>query len=274
MPIDVTADLNDDMTLDPPGRIAVVGAGPLGLEAALYGRFLGYDVTVFERGQIGESLRDCQDQPLPMLPSECLSPLAAGALRAQFGKESMASQPSLPLTIGQWLSDGLERLSKTDLLQGRVLTGVQVTRVTMIDPTPTDDPPAEGPPSLLQTPAGDAEPDDDFEVIGEVPPDFRVTWVGNSENDAAEDRSDADPLTQSADFEAIIWATGVSSDSVPGLEEHLTAPYFFRIGDGADLPAADTRSADRLRSGWNQIVRLYARLGGRAGLDLYRPLRL
>jgi hypothetical protein len=274
MPNDMTADLNDDMTLDPPGRIAVVGAGPLGLEAALYGRFLGYDVTVFERGQIGESLRDCQDQPLPMLPSECLSPLAASALRAQFGEESTASQPPLPLTIGQWLSDGLERLSKTDLLQGRVLTGARVTRITMVDPTSTDDPPAEEPPSLLQTAGGDAEPDDDFEVIGEVPPDFRLTWVGKPGNDSAEPGSDAESPAQSADFEAIIWATGVLSDSVPGLEEHLTAPYFFRIGDGADLPAVDTRSADRLRSGWNQIVRLYARLGGRESLDLYRPLRL
>jgi thioredoxin reductase len=35
-------------------RIAVLGAGPIGLEAALYARKLGYPVTVFERGRIGE----------------------------------------------------------------------------------------------------------------------------------------------------------------------------------------------------------------------------
>ncbi|EMI22110.1 Pyridine nucleotide-disulfide oxidoreductase, NAD-binding region domain protein [Rhodopirellula maiorica SM1] len=35
-------------TLDPPGSIAIVGAGPLGVEAALYGRFLGYNVSLIE----------------------------------------------------------------------------------------------------------------------------------------------------------------------------------------------------------------------------------
>jgi thioredoxin reductase len=35
-------------------RIAVLGAGPIGLEAALYAQRLGYPVTVFERGRIAE----------------------------------------------------------------------------------------------------------------------------------------------------------------------------------------------------------------------------
>jgi thioredoxin reductase len=38
-------------------RLAVLGAGPIGLEAALYARALGYSVTLFERGQVGEALR-------------------------------------------------------------------------------------------------------------------------------------------------------------------------------------------------------------------------
>jgi len=44
------SDTTPPMALDPPARIAVLGAGPIGLEAALYGRFLGYDVDVYERG--------------------------------------------------------------------------------------------------------------------------------------------------------------------------------------------------------------------------------
>src|SRR5687768_17956298 len=35
-------------------RIAVLGAGPVGLEAALYARSLGLPVTVYERGRVGE----------------------------------------------------------------------------------------------------------------------------------------------------------------------------------------------------------------------------
>jgi hypothetical protein len=38
-------------------RIAIIGAGPVGLEAALYGAVLGYDVQVYEKGQIGDHLR-------------------------------------------------------------------------------------------------------------------------------------------------------------------------------------------------------------------------
>ena len=39
-----------------PQRIAVLGAGPIGIEAALYARTCGHTVTVYERGQVGEHL--------------------------------------------------------------------------------------------------------------------------------------------------------------------------------------------------------------------------
>lgn len=38
-------------------RVAVLGAGPIGLEAVLYARTLGLQVTVYERGRVGEYLR-------------------------------------------------------------------------------------------------------------------------------------------------------------------------------------------------------------------------
>jgi thioredoxin reductase len=37
-------------------RVAILGAGPIGLEAALYARRLNLPVTVYERGRIGENL--------------------------------------------------------------------------------------------------------------------------------------------------------------------------------------------------------------------------
>ena len=39
-----------------PLRIAVLGAGPVGIEAALYAKACGHAVTVYERGQVGEHL--------------------------------------------------------------------------------------------------------------------------------------------------------------------------------------------------------------------------
>lgn len=40
---------------DPP-RIAILGAGPVGIEAALYAKALGLPVAVYERGEVGEHL--------------------------------------------------------------------------------------------------------------------------------------------------------------------------------------------------------------------------
>lgn len=67
-----------DMTLDPPGSIGIVGAGTHGIEAGLYGRFLGYDVTVLERGSIGNNMLNDSDADLVVYlinafrPSHCL----------------------------------------------------------------------------------------------------------------------------------------------------------------------------------------------------------
>ncbi|HKD37575.1 MAG TPA: FAD-dependent oxidoreductase, partial [Pirellulales bacterium] len=44
------------MAVESPARIAVLGAGPIGLEAALYARYLGYEVDVYERGRVAEHL--------------------------------------------------------------------------------------------------------------------------------------------------------------------------------------------------------------------------
>ncbi len=44
------------MAIESPARIAVLGAGPIGLEAALYARYLGYEVDLYERGRVAEHL--------------------------------------------------------------------------------------------------------------------------------------------------------------------------------------------------------------------------
>jgi len=41
----------------PGKRIAIIGAGPVGLETALHGAEHGFDVRVYERGRVGEHLR-------------------------------------------------------------------------------------------------------------------------------------------------------------------------------------------------------------------------
>ncbi len=46
------------MTTNPRNRrLAILGAGPIGLEAALYARALGYEPVIYERGQAAENVR-------------------------------------------------------------------------------------------------------------------------------------------------------------------------------------------------------------------------
>ena len=138
---------DESLTLDPPGSIAVIGGGALGIESALYGRFLGYDVTVYESIRVGHSYEALGDAPLPVLPDRFLSPLAHEALSAQLED---SGKRTLPTDYRSWLDDCLIPLSTSDLLAGRVLESATVRRI-----------------ELVQV---EAEPDDEEEI----PPDFRI----------------------------------------------------------------------------------------------------
>ena len=236
-------DINEpdfEMTLDPPGRIAVIGAGPLGIEAALYGRFLGYDVTVYEKAGVGQSLLDRSDEPLPMLPDRTLSPLAISALKAHDGGLAAPSDPAYPLTISQWVNGSLARIAATDLLTGRVMTGAEVIKIETCEIQSDDD----------------VSDDDETYIDGDVPADYRLTVrVGDD--------------VQTGIVEAVIIATGQSSDDgIEGLKVLEGSPYLYPVGKRH----FDSEEAT-LHHGWSDIVNAYARMGGRKGLDLYRPIR-
>lgn len=184
---------DDDLaTLDPPGTIAVVGAGAIGIEAALYGRFLGYDVTLIEAHAIGHSIIDMADAPLPMLPHRCLSTLALGALAAQ-NPESVGQ--SLPLTIGQWLEEALVPLTETDLLRDRLLMPWHVSEISTVPLEPEQDP---------------SEQESDS-----IPPDFQLKLVA------------PDGEVRTLVSEAVILASGPHSSIK--LSFSMPTPYFFQI---------------------------------------------
>jgi threonine dehydrogenase-like Zn-dependent dehydrogenase len=71
------------MAVDTPATIAVIGAGPIGLEAALYARFLGYDVRVYERGRVAENLLSQGNQSGDATWISYTSPLGIAAIAAQ-----------------------------------------------------------------------------------------------------------------------------------------------------------------------------------------------
>ncbi len=120
-------------------RIAIVGAGPVGLEAALYAVTLGHRVTIFERGIVGQHVGEWGHIRLFSQFAINHSALGARTLREagvtlpddgeyQYGRDYVASylEPlarSSPLrdTISEGaevLAIGRERLLKRDLIGG------------------------------------------------------------------------------------------------------------------------------------------------------------
>src|SRR5438105_6880832 len=71
------------MAVESPARIAVLGAGPIGLEAALYARYLGYEVDLYERGRVAEHLLQWGHTRLFTPFAANASPLGISALTAQ-----------------------------------------------------------------------------------------------------------------------------------------------------------------------------------------------
>ena len=194
--------MSDDLTLDPPGSIAVIGAGPIGLEAALYGRFLGYNVTIYEAEQIAASYRDRGSESLHIAPDRSVSPLVLSALSAQFPE---LQHSTLPTTIDAWISTLLEPLTETDLLRGRLECPARVNAISTVDVS-GDTEASEG-----------SDLDDDDEL---VPPDFILSIEQLGSADPNENR-----------YEAVIVACGELEAIELGFE--IPADYFFRI-DGED----------------------------------------
>src|SRR5947207_14279390 len=90
------------MAIDTPARLAILGAGPVGLEAALYARFLGYDVVVYERGDVAESVRRQGQVQMSAPFFRNRTPLGVAAIQAQ--DEAYQAPPEDALLTGQeWI---------------------------------------------------------------------------------------------------------------------------------------------------------------------------
>jgi hypothetical protein len=125
------------MAVDTPARIVILGAGPIGLEAALYGRFLGYQIDVYERGRVAEQVIAWENEPMRSRFGENRSPLALAALAAQDPGYRPPSDEEI-LTGKQWRERYLLPLSETDLLEDSLHTSTHVLAVGNHVPAETD----------------------------------------------------------------------------------------------------------------------------------------
>ncbi|HUS38704.1 MAG: FAD-dependent oxidoreductase [Pirellulales bacterium] len=116
------------MSVDTPATIAIFGAGPIGLEAALYARFLGYKVELFDRGTVAQNVLDWGHVRLFSPFGMNRSTLGVAALAAQDTRWQSPDDSSL-LTGREFADRYLLPLSKTDLLAGSIHEQTEVMAV-------------------------------------------------------------------------------------------------------------------------------------------------
>lgn len=107
-------------------RLAIIGAGPIGIEAALAGRELGYDVHVYERDAVGGNVRRWGHVRLFSAFELNHSDRGARRLRSE-GVELPA--PGQYLTAAEHVERYLEPLSRTAPLAGRIREHTRVVSV-------------------------------------------------------------------------------------------------------------------------------------------------
>ncbi|MDH3717298.1 MAG: FAD-dependent oxidoreductase, partial [Planctomycetota bacterium] len=116
------------MAIDSPATIAILGAGPIGLEAALYARFLGYQVQLLERGSVAENVRAWGHVKLFSPFRMNRSPLGLAALAAQYAQWQPPDDDAL-LTGREFAQQYLLPLSQTDLLADCIDEHTQVVAI-------------------------------------------------------------------------------------------------------------------------------------------------
>jgi threonine dehydrogenase-like Zn-dependent dehydrogenase len=98
---------------DPQPCIAILGAGPIGLEAALYARYLGYPVELIERSDRPDNQLNPADSALPF--KQLASTLGVAALQAQ-NPERVLPPGDEQLTTAKWWNYYLVPLAESDLI--------------------------------------------------------------------------------------------------------------------------------------------------------------
>ena len=115
---------------DEQPSVAIIGAGPIGIEAALYARYLGFPVTVYDAGRICEHVRQWGHVQLFSPFRLNCSSLGLSALTAQ------NPNPDHPLpaeedfhTGKQWVDSYLEPLANSDLVRRSLRLNTKVESI-------------------------------------------------------------------------------------------------------------------------------------------------
>jgi threonine dehydrogenase-like Zn-dependent dehydrogenase len=237
------------MAVDTPATVAVIGAGPIGLEAALYARFLGYDVRIFERNAAAGNLLGA-DATWQCAWRESISPLGIAALAAQ----QPNWQPPPPETIlqaAQLAEQYFVPLAQSDLLVDNLLVGREVIGIER------DLAPGELP--------------EEDEVTGFR---LRIRSTEGEEVETADIVIDTSGIVPAPDAERLVFGAlrftedegeaSIPNDTSPQRLLTSEADYYVLGIKSAKVPS-EFRYVDGLR----QIRDLFTIIADRASLDLY-----
>lgn len=111
-------------------RIAIIGAGPIGLESALYAATLGHDVVVYEQGDLAAAVQAWRHIQLFSPWAMNVTPLGLATLAAM-GQPLRGNldDRDRPPGAGDFVDQYLRPLSQSPRLQGRIRTGRRVLAV-------------------------------------------------------------------------------------------------------------------------------------------------
>lgn len=107
-------------------KIVIVGGGPIGVEAALYGANAGCDVQLFERGALCANVRSWGYTQLFTEWKRNRSPLATRLLR----ENGAQLPPEATTSSGDELATYVEQLAQLEALRGRVFPFSEVVALT------------------------------------------------------------------------------------------------------------------------------------------------
>lgn len=125
--------------IDAPATVVVIGGGPVGIEAALYARFLGYSVLVLEQAKVGDSLLPWGDAPMGEDWNEVTTSLGLAALEAQ---QTLALPDARP-TCRSFVEHYLLPVARTDLLHDGIHVHSRVVSVSRLGCPPNHELPVE-----------------------------------------------------------------------------------------------------------------------------------
>ena len=203
-----------------PLRVAVLGAGPVGVEAALYAKACGHAVAVYERGQVGEHLLRWGHVRMFTPFGMNASPLGFQTLLRERPARDVPAETDV-LTGRQFRDSYLAPLAETEPLRGSIHVQHAVLRVGRSAGGKKSEPEGKGPFRLLVRDAAGHERIDVADAVLDCTGTFAIpNWLGDGNIPAVGEAAARPHLAHAAE------------DVLGARRDHYAGRSVVLVGDG------------------------------------------